>query len=122
MRTGPAADGDLIGDALVAKPEIEMAGRLVERRIDDRVLDDNLAQGSALPDEFLFVKDLFLRGHEKAGSVVRTISALSALAPPVRINCTRAGFGLPIKRIIVSPAPRNSINFKFPKLGNFSVR
>jgi hypothetical protein len=32
---------DLVGDALVA--ESEMAIRLGERRIDDRVLDDDLA-------------------------------------------------------------------------------
>ena len=38
--TGPAAVNNLAGDALVAKSE--MAGRLVERRVDDRVFDDDL--------------------------------------------------------------------------------
>ena len=40
IRTGPAAVDDLVGDALVGEPE--MARRLVERRVDDRVLDDDL--------------------------------------------------------------------------------
>ena len=39
--------GDLVGDALVAKPE--MAGRLIKRRVDDRVLDDNLAHTGTPP-------------------------------------------------------------------------
>src|ERR1700687_1830151 len=39
-------DGDvsLISDSLVGEPE--MAGRLVERRVEDRVLDDDLAHGA----------------------------------------------------------------------------
>jgi hypothetical protein len=41
IRTGPAAFHDFVGDALVG--ESEMARRLVERRVDDRVLDDHLA-------------------------------------------------------------------------------
>src|SRR5690606_32824644 len=41
VRTSPAAGNYLIGDALVT--ELEMVGRLVERRVDDRVLDDDLA-------------------------------------------------------------------------------
>ena len=36
----PAAVDDLVGDAFVGEPE--MAGRLVERRVDDRVFDDDL--------------------------------------------------------------------------------
>ena len=41
VRTRAAAGNLFIGDSLVAKAE--MAGRLVERRVDDWVLDDHLA-------------------------------------------------------------------------------
>jgi len=41
IRAGSPAVNDLIRDAFVA--EAEMAGRLVERRVDDRVFDHDLA-------------------------------------------------------------------------------
>ena len=47
---GPAAVDDFVGDALVG--EAEMARRLVERRVDDRVFDDDLAHRATLELQF----------------------------------------------------------------------
>ena len=43
----PAPVDDLVGDAVVV--EAEVPGRLVERRVEDRVLDDDVGHDSSLP-------------------------------------------------------------------------
>ena len=47
LRTGPAAVNLLIRDPLIG--ETEMAGRLVERRVDDRVFYDDLSHAYTYP-------------------------------------------------------------------------
>ena len=51
--TGPAALDDLVGDPLVG--ELEVPTRLPERRIDNRILNDNLLHRAILPQHQPFI-------------------------------------------------------------------
>jgi hypothetical protein len=64
---GPAALSDLVGDALVV--EFGMAARLVERRVDDRVLDDDLTHGVSA----LAVWKSYTKGSPSAKRTVESI-------------------------------------------------